>query len=425
MDYVELGYKPKENELLSCIKIKAEDLEKVANEVAAESSIGTWTKIKTMKKEVYDKLKPTVYEINEIGTDGKDKIGIIKIAYPLDAFEPSNMPGTLAGIAGNIFGMKIVKGLRILDFRFPEEFIKAYKGPKYGIKGIRDLLKVDNRPLVGTIVKPKVGLNTEEHSKVTYESWVGGCDIVKDDENLVSQDFNKFEDRIFKVMEYRDKAEDETGEKKIYMPNITAPYKEMIRRAQVVKDAGCEYAMLDVVVLGFSAVQQFREEDFDFVIHAHRAMHAAITRSREWGISMLALSKIYRLLGVDQLHIGTVVGKMEGEQDEVCGIRDEIVQDSVKKDDLNKFFDQEWYGMNNVFPVSSGGIYPKLVPKITDMLGKDVILQAGGGIHGHPDGTISGAKAMRAAVESVAEGISLEQKAEEVPELKTALEYWK
>ncbi|EHP89662.1 type III ribulose-bisphosphate carboxylase [Methanotorris formicicus] len=424
MDYVDLNYTPNDNDLLSCIRVKAKDLKKVANEIAGESSIGTWTKVQTMKSEIYEKLRPKVYEIEEIGEEGENKVGIIKIAYPLDAFEIENMPGTLAGIAGNIFGMKIVEGLRILDYRFPKDFVKAYKGPRYGIDGIRKLLSVKERPLLGTIVKPKVGLKTDEFAEVAYNAWIGGCDIVKDDENLVSQDFNKFEDRIYKVLELRDKAEEETGEKKIYMPNITAKYKEMLRRAELAEDAGSEYVMLDVVVLGFSAVQQFREENFDFVVHAHRAMHAAITRSENWGMTMLTLAKIYRLLGVDQLHIGTVVGKMEGERDEVRSIRDEIVLDNVEEDGKNKFFSQGWFGMNNVFPVSSGGVYPKLVPEIIEILGNDVIIQAGGGIHGHPDGTVKGAIAMRAAIDAVMEGKSLEEKAEEVRELKIALEYW-
>ena len=425
MDYINLNYTPNENDLLSCMIIKGENLEKLANEIAGESSIGTWTKLQTMKSDIYEKLKPNVYEIKEIGKEGNYKVGIIKIAYPLYDFEINNMPGVLAGIAGNIFGMKIVKGLRILDFRFPEEFIKAYKGPRFGIEGVRKTLKIKERPLLGTIVKPKVGLKTEEHAKVAYEAWVGGVDLVKDDENLTSQEFNKFEDRIYKTLEMRDKAEEETGERKAYMPNITAPYREMIRRAEITEDAGSEYVMIDVVVSGFSAVQSFRDEDFNFIIHAHRAMHAAMTRSKDFGISMLALAKIYRLLGVDQLHIGTVVGKMEGGEKEVKAIRDEIVYNNVEADDENKFFNQEWFNIKPVFPVSSGGVHPRLVPKIVEILGKDIIIQAGGGVHGHPDGTRAGAKAMRASIEAVMEGKSLEEKAEEVKELKRALEYWK
>ncbi|ACX72842.1 ribulose bisphosphate carboxylase, type III [Methanocaldococcus vulcanius M7] len=425
MDYINLNYTPKESDLLSCMIIKGDDLKKLANEIAGESSIGTWTKVQTMKSDIYEKLKPNVYEIKEIGNDGKYKIGLIKIAYPLYDFEINNMPGVLAGIAGNIFGMKIAKGLRILDFRFPKEFIDEYEGPEYGIEGVRNTLKIKERPLLGTIVKPKVGLKTEEHAKVAYEAWVGGVDLVKDDENLTSQDFNKFEDRVYKTLEMRDKAEEETGERKAYMPNITAPYNEMIRRAEIAEDAESEYVMIDVVVSGFSAVQSFREENFGFIIHAHRAMHAAMTRSKDFGITMLTLAKIYRLLGVDQLHIGTVVGKMEGEEREVKAIRDEIVYDKVEADNEHKFFEQEWFGLNSVFPVSSGGVHPRLVPKIVEILGRDVIIQAGGGIHGHPDGTRAGAKAMRAAIEAVMEGKPLEEKAEEVIELKKALEYWK
>ncbi len=425
MDYINLEYVPTEDDLLSCMIIKGDNLKKLANEIAGESSIGTWTKVQTMKSEIYEKLKPNVYEIKELKEENGYKVGLVKIAYPLYDFEINNMPGVLAGIAGNIFGMKIAKGLRILDYRFPKKFVEEYKGPRYGIEGVRETLKIKERPLLGTIVKPKVGLKTEEHAKVAYDAWIGGVDLVKDDENLTSQEFNKFEDRVYKTLEMRDKAEEETGERKAYMPNITAPYREMIRRAEICEDAGSEYVMVDVVVTGFSAVQSFREEDFNFIIHGHRAMHAAITRSKDFGISMLVLAKIYRLLGVDQLHIGTVVGKMEGGEKEVKAIRDEIIYNEVKKDDENIFFDQDWVDIKPMFPVSSGGVHPRLVPKIVKILGKDLIIQAGGGIHGHPDGTVAGATAMRAAIEAVMENKPLEEKAEEVPELKKALEHWK
>jgi len=279
-------------------------------------------------------------------------------------------------------------------------------------------LKIYDRPLCGTIIKPKVGLPTELHAKVAYEAWRGGIDIVKDDENLGSQSFNKFEDRLYKTLEYKDKAEEETGEKKIYMINVSAPYKEMIRRVQLVEDSGNEYIMVDVVCCGFSAVQSLREEDFNLVIHAHRAMHAAITRSKDFGISMLTLAKIFRLLGVDQLHIGTIVGKMEGQKEEVLMIRDTIT--SQKCEEFGEI--QEWI-LKPVFPVASGGLHPGMVPKLYEYFGKDVILQFGGGVHGHPKGTYYGAKAVRDAIEATIKGISLEEYDSE--ELKLALEKWK
>ncbi len=405
--YIDTSYKPGKKDVISIIKISPKT-EETLNGVAAESSIGTWTDVKTMLPEIYERLRPKIYEIGEY----------VKIAYPMEALDCPNMPVFLASVCGNIFGMKMLESLRVEDIIFPIEMQKYYKGPKYGIEGVRNILKIYDRPLCGTIIKPKVGLPTELHAKVAYEAWRGGIDIVKDDENLGSQSFNKFEDRLYKTLEYKDKAEEETGEKKIYMINVSAPYKEMIRRVQLVEDSGNEYIMVDVVCCGFSAVQSLREEDFNLVIHAHRAMHAAITRSKDFGISMLTLAKIFRLLGVDQLHIGTIVGKMEGQKEEVLMIRDTIT--SQKCEEFGEI--QEWI-LKPVFPVASGGLHPGMVPKLYEYFGKDVILQFGGGVHGHPKGTYYGAKAVRDAIEATIKGISLEEYDSE--ELKLALEKWK
>jgi ribulose-bisphosphate carboxylase large chain len=141
----------------------------------------------------------------------------VRVAYPIGLFEPGNMPNILSSISGNVFGLKAVKNLRLEDVDFPPEIVHSFKGPKFGVKGVRHLLKVYDRPLVGTIIKPKLGLKTADHAQVAYEAWVGGCDMVKDDENLSSQAFNPFENRVTRTLEKRDKAEDRTGEKKVYL----------------------------------------------------------------------------------------------------------------------------------------------------------------------------------------------------------------
>ncbi len=405
MEYIDVGYRPKESDVIVTFKVlpgEGETIESCADKIAAESSIGTWTDVKTMLPEIYERLRPHVFEISG---------SIMKIAYPSALFERNNMCGILASIAGNIFGMKAVKGLRLLDIEFPEDILNSFRGPLFGIPGVRSLLGVKDRPLVGTIIKPKVGLPTDMHAEVAYRAWVGGVDIVKDDENLTNQDFNPFEERVYRTLEKRDLAEEETGEKKMYMPNITAPFPEMVRRAEIVEDAGGEYVMIDVVIVGFSGVQAFREYGFEFVIHAHRAMHAAITRNKDHGITMRALAKIYRILGVDQLHVGTVVGKMEGEKEEVLGAARALTEPLGKH--------------KPVFPVASGGLHPGHVPALVEIFGKDVIIQAGGGIHGHPDGTEAGARAMRQAIDAVMQGIPLEEYAKEHEELRKALEHWK
>ncbi len=416
MTYIQLDYKPKDSDLLVWFRAEppaGKDMKYVADKIAEESSIGTWTDLKTLLPDIWEKLRARVYEINE---DKK----FVKIAYPLELFEVKNMPAILASVAGNVFGMKSVENLRVLDIRFPEELVKEYPGPRYGVQGVREMTGVKNRPFLGTIIKPKIGLPAKMHAEVAYEAWVGGLDIVKDDENLTSQDFNRFEDRLSLTLEKKDLAEEETGEKKIYLVNITAPYPEMLKRAELVKDSGNEFVMIDVFISGFSAVQGFREENFPMAIHAHRAMHAAITRNPRHGITMLTLAKVYRLLGVDNLHIGTAVGKMEGSAKEVSGIREEIQLDTVPERDDR--FEQRWAGMKPVLAVASGGLHPGHVPAVVDILGKDIVIQAGGGVHGHPQGTRAGAMAMRQALEAKMQGISLEEYAKDHKELREALD---
>jgi len=416
MTYIELNYEPKESDFLVWFYAEppaGKDMRYVADRIAEESSIGTWTDLKTLLPEIWEKLRARVYEIDE-------KNRYVKIAYPLHLFEVENMPAILASVAGNVFGMKSVENLRVLDFRFPKELIERYEGPQYGVDGVRKMTGVSDRPFLGTIIKPKIGLPAKMHADVAYEAWVGGLDIVKDDENLASQDFNRFEDRLSLTLEKKDLAEEETGEKKIYLVNITAPYAEMIRRAELVEDIGNEFVMVDVVIAGFSAVQSYRQEGFPMAIHAHRAMHAAITRNPRHGMTMLSLAKVYRLMGVDNLHIGTAVGKMEGSAEEISGIREEIQLEDVPEKEGR--FEQKWYGMKPVLAVASGGLHPGHVPAVVDILGRDIVIQAGGGVHGHPDGTRAGAKAMRQALEATMQGIGLEEYAKEHTELRKALE---
>ncbi|MDO9096826.1 MAG: ribulose-bisphosphate carboxylase large subunit, partial [Candidatus Methanoperedens sp.] len=311
LEYIDMGYIPTDRDIVCEYRIEPAsgvDFQDACTNLAGESSIDTWTDILTLSPELASQLKPHVFEMDE-------KEGFVKIAYPSALFEIESIPQLLSSIAGNIFSMKLLNNLRLMDVTFPEEVIDSFKGPKFGIKGIRELLGVHKRPLCGTIVKPKVGLKSKDHAKVAYEAWVGGCDIVKDDENLTNQKFNPFNERVIETLRLRDKAEKETGEKKMYMANITAPTcGEMIRRAKFVKEQGGEYIMIDIIPVGWTALQTLREENesLGLVLHAHRCMHAALTRNPIHGVSMQVIAKLTRMAGLDQLHIGTVVGKMHG-----------------------------------------------------------------------------------------------------------------
>jgi ribulose-bisphosphate carboxylase large chain len=403
IDFVDLKYKPAETDLICTFYVEPDgiSLKEAAGGVAAESSIGTWTELTTAEPYVA-KLAAHVFS-----TEGN----VAKIAYPIEVFERGNMPNILSSVAGNVFGLKALKNLRLNDVELPAELVKSFKGPEFGIEGIRRLLKVPERPLVGTIIKPKLGLKTLDHARVAYEAWAGGCDIVKDDENLSSQRFNLFEERVVKTLESRDKAEEETGERKVYMVNVTTETEAMLKRAEYVLDHGGEYVMVDILTCGFSALQTLRDQNFKLVIHAHRAGHAAFTKNPKHGIAMRVIAKVARIIGVDQLHVGTIVGKMSETREEV-----------LKNIDALK---AEMSGLKPVMPVASGGLHPRLVPALMETFEKDFVIQAGGGIHGHTDGTRAGATAMRQAVDATLKGISLEEYAKTHKELKVATARWK
>lgn len=169
--------------------------------------------------------------------------------------------------------------------------------------------------------------------------------------------------------------------------------------------------MVDILTCGFSALQTLRNKDFDLVMHAHRAGHATFTKNPRHGINMKVIARLVRIIGVDQLHVGTFVGKMH----------------ETKKDVLDncRVLQDELYGLKPVLPVASGGLHPGLVPSLYDIFGKDFVIQAGGGIHGHEDGTLSGARAMRQAVDASMKGVSLQEYAESHEELKKSLETWR
>jgi ribulose-bisphosphate carboxylase large chain len=402
IDFVDIGYEPSGAEVICDFHFETEVLsrEEAAGGIAAESSVGTWTELTTVKPYV-NRLSATVFEI-----DGDE----CSIAYPAELFEPGNMANILSSIAGNVFGLDALKRLRLNDVRFPAGLVKGFQGPKFGIDGVRELLRIEGRPLVGTIIKPKLGLKTSDHAEVAYEAWVGGCDIVKDDENLSSQAFNPFEERVAETLEMRDRAESETGERKAYMVNISAETEEMLRRAEIVKAQGGRYAMVDIITCGFSALQTLRKHDLGLVIHAHRAGHAAFTRSDSHGINMKVIAKVARIVGVDQLHVGTAVGKMSETREEVL----ENVE-ALKR---------PMHGLKRVLPVASGGLHPGLVPELIELFGTDFVIQAGGGIHGHPMGSRRGATAMRQAVDAVIQGSTLEEYSNKHEELAGALKTW-
>jgi len=411
--FINQSYKPTRNDLVCLFRVTPDrmPLKEAINNVALESSVGTWTPVSSNKKYV-----------NRLGAKAFAISGDwVKIAYPQELFESGSVSNILSSVAGNVFGMKCIKGLRLEDVKIPAKLLKSFPGPRFGIDGYRRILKVKDRPLVGTIVKPKLGLKTKDHAKVAYDSWVGGCDVVKDDENLSSQKFNPFERRASKTLEMCDKASEETGEKKGYLINVTAEAMLMLERADMVKELGGKFVMHDVITAGFSSLETLRQNS-KLGIHSHRAMHGAFTENAKHGLSMMCVADFARMAGSDSLHIGTGIGKMRGGKREVREIAEEIEGMRIAKTDHR--LEQNWQGLKPTFAVCSGGIYPGHVPYLMKNFGEDIIIQAGGGVHGHPEGTEVGAKAMRQAVDSVMKGESLERYGMTHRELMGAMKFW-
>jgi ribulose-bisphosphate carboxylase large chain len=378
--------------------------EEAARWIAEEETTGTWTDIGT-RADYVRRLDGEVVEI--IPGDGHS---VAKIRYPAEIFEPGNVAQYLSVVAGNLFGLRKLAAVRLLDVDFPEALI-PFHGPRFGIRGIRAIVGTTNRPHVGTIIKPKVGLSPDDTAKVAYQAAMGGVDLIKDDETLTDQSFCPMKERVPKVMAALGKVKEETGRQVLYAVNITTRANKIVEKAEDAISLGANMVMVDVIIAGFGALQALGEAPSVTVpIHVHRAMHAAMTRNREHGIAMRPFARVVRWLGGDQLHTGSVSGKMSHEAVEVLGD--------------NRVLTGPCFGRKRVFPVASGGLHPGKVFTELETLGTDLVLQAGGGIHGHPDGTAAGAMAMRQAVDAFMEGIPLEEHAKQHYELERALKRW-
>ena len=378
-------------------------MEKAAEAIAAEQSTGTWTGISTLDRSIFDGLGARITSI-----DGD----VITCEFPAEDFsiETGAVPQILSVIAGNLFGLGALKAVRLEDVTFPKSILEQFKGPKFGAEGIRKALKRPEEPLVGTIVKPKIGLSPEKTAEYVYEAGSGGLTNSKDDETLVDQSFCPIEDRTIRVAEALDRLEEE-GRMMMYAVNVSTRSDRIVELAEKVQGWGAREIMIDVITCGYGCLQALAEDpSIKVPIHVHRTMHGAFTKDPRHGINMLVLSKLVRMVGGDALHIGTLgVGKM------AAGAHDDSNLKACLGDDVP---------YKTVMPVCSGGVHPSLVADIIARSGMDVQIQAGGGVAGHPGGVRAGAMAMSQAVHAAYEGIPAAEYAESHPELRIALERW-
>lgn len=378
-------------------------MEKAAEALAAEQSTGTWTSISTLDGSIFEDLGARITSIEG---------DTVVCEFPAADFsiECGAVPQILSVIAGNLFGLGSLKAVRLEDVVFPKSILDQFKGPKFGAAGIREALRRPEKPLVGTIVKPKIGLSPEKTAEYVYEAGSGGLTNSKDDETLVDQAFCPIEDRTVAVAEALDRLEGE-GRRMMHAINVSTRSDRILELAEKVQGWGAREIMVDVITCGFGSLQALAEDpSIKVPIHVHRTMHGAFTKDPLHGINMLALTKLVRMCGGDALHIGTLgVGKMSADAHDDSNLAACLGSDVPYR---------------AVMPVCSGGVHPALVGDIVARAGMNVQIQAGGGVAGHPGGVRAGAAAMSQAVDAAYQGIPAAEYAEAHEELAAALREW-
>jgi ribulose-bisphosphate carboxylase large chain len=457
--YVALGNKDVYNGeyMLAAFKILRygdKSLIDAASEVASESSTGSNLKVGSATN-FSQTLDALVYEVDE-------ENDIAFIAYPWRIFDSGgNIQNILTFIAGNVFGMSNLRGCKILDVQFPPQMLTLYNGPATNLHDMRDYLNLYDSPVLGTIIKPKIGLTPNEYAELCYDFWIGGGHFVKNDEPQADQSYAPFTNTVDAVRNAMDMAESKTGHTKVHSFNVSAPdFDTMIRRAdyvQKVMKPGSYAFLVDGITAGWTAIQTIRNRYPEVFLHFHRAGHGAFTRKENpFGFTVSVMTKFARLAGASGIHTGTAgVGKMDGDPHEDVmamhhalriesqgdhfkqvwstiphedsdievmikseqslwnlGPREmsNIRKDLAKLDSHHVAHSADWRTIKSMSPIVSGGMNPVLIGEFIETVGTiDFIITMGGGIHSHPMKTTAGTQAVKEAFNAWQEGLTLHQ----------------
>lgn len=395
---------------------KGQNVNYLSRFAAIEQSTGTWVRVPAETEEVRKHHVARVLGVYElpmyeyvIPKEIKERTYFVQIGFPIANIKGMGIPMLLTTVIGNI---SITHGLKLVDLAFPKAWLEDFKGPKFGIDGIRNLLKIPKRPLLNNMVKPCTGHTADVAADLVYKAAVGGCDVVKDDELISNPAFNPLEERIVKVMEAVDRADSEKGEKTLYTINITTKFPDMFEYADKMIELGANALMINYLTTGFEALRQLAEDpSIKVPILGHMDFGGTYFGGIWTGMtSMLTFAKLPRICGADTVVIPAPYGKAE--------ILDEKYEQNLK---ALRFPFQH---LKPTLPMPSGGITPGMVEKCIKEAGNDILIGSGGGIHSHPDGPTSGAKAFRQAIDAVMEGKNVKQVAREQKELGVALGVW-
>jgi ribulose-bisphosphate carboxylase large chain len=399
-------------------------LEHAAQVMAGEQSTGTFIAVPGETDELKERFAAKVESMEELdvvhspslpGSKAPNKVGEsnfyrrgnVVLSFPLHNFGPS-IPNLLATVAGNLFELREFSGLRLMDLDLPSAFTEAYPGPQFGIIGTRKLANIYNRPLIGTIVKPSIGLSLSELRVVVRELALAGIDFIKDDELNANPPYAPLKERVKAAMEEIERAADKTGKKVMYAFNITADIDQLYHNHDLVVEAGGNCVMVSINSVGLTGVAHLRKHS-EVPIHGHRNQWGAMTRCPQLGMEFTAYQKLCRLAGVDHIHCNGIDNKFSETNDSVI----KSVKDCLKP----------MFNGYPVMPVLSSGQWAGTAPEsYATMETVDVMHLAGGGILGHPGGTAAGVTSMVQGWEAAVSGVPLNEYAASHHELQQAIE---
>ena len=398
-------------------------LEHAAMVIAGEQSSGTFVSVPGETDELKERFGAQVLQIKPLGSvrapslpgwkpprpagaESEFRRGEIVVSFPLHNFGTS-LPNLLATVAGNLYELQELSGIRLIDLELPPAFAERYPGPGFGVDGTRKLVQIYERPLIGTIVKPSIGLSTSDLQSVVRDLAIAGLDFIKDDELHADPPYAPLAERVPAVMAEIERVADQTGKKTMYAFNISGDVDHMLRAHDLVIKHGGTCVMISVNNVGIAALAHLRKH-CALPIHGHRNNFGAMSRHPFLGIGFTAYQKLFRLAGVDHLHVGGLDSKFYQ--------TDEEVAQSIT-DCLTPLF-----GDYRVMPaISSAQWAGSAVKTYAETRTIDVIHLAGGGILGHPDGAAAGVGSMRQGWAAALAGTPLDEYAATHPELRAAI----
>lgn len=414
-----------------CYDEKA-DFEKKALGIAVGLTVGSWTDLPEAKKAEMERHLGRVVSVTVHEPDGKEgspseRYADIQIAYP-DANFSRDIPALLV----TVFGKLSMDGrIKLIDLSFSQDFISAFPGPKFGIQGVRKLLGVHDRPLLMSIFKSVIGHDLSALREQFYMQAAGGVDLIKDDEILFENPLTPIEKRVEACMEAAAQAKRETGQELLYAVNLTGSTFGLVDQARKAIAHGANALLFNVLAYGFDALSELsRHPDINVPIMAHPALAGAFYPSAYHGISAnVLLGKLMRLAGADIVLFPSPYGSVVMPREENMAIKEVLLTEQASSyiytGSAEGSQQDSALPLQTSFPVPSAGIHPGLVPLILKDFGDQVIVNAGGGVHGHPMGAIAGGRAFRQAIDACLAQIPLRDYAtEEHPELKAAVQAW-